>query len=203
MKNNNISLSLVMAITTILAINTYAEPVTKWKVVEMDKVYTNRPAAIAVCESGTAKEISSDNNEYQYSTVFPTNVEFKFWKKEDNTWRAMTDVEKDAVLSAEQLAKPIGLKVLENIYITFLTNEWTTCLRVCSLIPPTYTINVTNADTTSNTTFLLQLRVLDVATNKPTYSYFKNEFSTFRENIVLMGGSNAMNNIRWHPEIVQ
>ena len=100
-----------------------------------------------------------------------------------------------------QAAKAPGVKVLENIYVTFLTNEWTGVLRQVGLISSNTVINTTNTDTSANVMYLMQLRSLDAAANKPTYSYYKNEFATFRDNFERMSGTNATQHIRWHPEV--
>lgn len=76
-----------------------------------------------------------------------------------------------------------------NIYKSFLINEWTTCLRSFNLIQPEQTVDWENTDTTTNMLYIMQLRSLDTEVNKPTYSYFKNEFESFRINIERLGGN--------------
>ena len=96
----------------------------------------------------------------------------------------------EQVLAEEAAAEQTRMAMLTSvvgIYRGFLTNEWTTCLRTAHLIAGDKTIDF---DTTAfqNMMYLMQLRVLDVAANKPTYSYYKNEFSSFRDNIERLGG---------------
>ena len=141
-------------------------------------------------------------NEYPADYAFPTNA-MENWKKNDNNdWVEMTPEDIQARYDAMQAAKPMELKTLENMYVTFLTNEWTTALRTAGIIAPDKTITVTNTDTTANMSYLIYLRQIDTQPNKPTYSYYKGEFATFRATFERMSGSNAMQNVRWHPEIV-
>lgn len=99
-----------------------------------------------------------------------------------------------------QNQKPTELKYLENLYINFLTNEWTTILQNNGVIATNYVITVENTSAQQNTTYLLMLRALDVAPNKPTYSYFKSEFADLRNEIERLGG--VMDKIVLHPEVM-
>lgn len=80
------------------------------------------------------------------------------------------------------------LITISTMYKTFLTDEWTQILRIYNIIDSTSTINYLNTSTPTNMMYLIQLRTLDTATNKPTYSYYKSEFESFRINIERCGG---------------
>jgi len=76
---------------------------------------------------------------------------------------------------------------LINLYKSFLTNEWTVCLRNYGIIQSNFIITAYNTDSFQNIQYLLILRQLDTQPNKPTYSYFKNEFESFRINLERLG----------------
>lgn len=99
----------------------------------------------------------------------------------DNAARCMYEMEYEDDPNYQMLA------MLSAIYKKFLTDEWTTCLRSRGLILPDQVVDQT-VGTPANMMYLLQLRVLDAEANKPTYSYFKNEFESFRINIERLGG---------------
>jgi hypothetical protein len=92
---------------------------------------------------------------------------------------------------AQMAAKTNMLNSVTGLYKTFLTNEWTTCLRTYGIVSNSVTINWTNTDTTANMGYLMTLRAMDSVANKPTYSYYKGEFESFRINIERLGGSMA------------
>jgi hypothetical protein len=129
----------------------------------------------------------------------------KYKKLVDKTWVEMTAEEKhlvdlpdkyknpdgsemkpeqkaavDAALeAARQEAKPVMLKQIENVYVPFLENEWTTVLREKRIIAPEYTVNVTNTTYDQNMTYLMTLRAMD----KETYIKFASEFKIFDDTV--------------------
>ena len=91
-----------------------------------------------------------------------------------------------------QNAKSANLKMLENIYIDFLTNYWTPLLRTKGIIAQDYNITVENTNEMQNITYLLTLRSIDVE------SYYKmaGEFERLKNNIIAQGG--IMSRVKYH-----
>jgi hypothetical protein len=107
-----------------------------------------------------------------------------------------SDAESDAWVSEQwQRDKPYMLKVLENNYYNFLTNDWTVALRTNGLISSNRTICVTNTDETANIIYLIQLK----AVNKAEYYNMAGEFDRYKTAIVLYGG--IMSQVIKHPEV--
>jgi hypothetical protein len=108
------------------------------------------------------------------------------YKNTDGT--EMTAEQKKAVDDAIELdrqnSKSDMLKSLENLYVQFLTTDWTSTLRSNNIISATNTINVINTDTPQNITYLMQLR----AVNRDSYINFASEFKLFEDGITKMGG---------------
>lgn len=123
------------------------------------------------------------------------------YKKADGT--EMSTEEKQAVDDAEKLAadnaiiqaeiirqnnKPIMLKTMENIYINFLTGDWTNILRTKGLITEDTTITVENTDSTQNIIYLMQLMSID----NDIYIKYASQFNLFEIAIVTkLGGTMA------------
>jgi hypothetical protein len=76
------------------------------------------------------------------------------------------------------------LKQVENLYIDFLTNDWTPLLRKYGLIPISHTITVDNTDSYTNMGLLMQLRAI----NKTEYYNMAGEFDRFKNTIEGLGG---------------
>ena len=92
-----------------------------------------------------------------------------------------------------QNAKSANLKMLENIYVDFLTNDWTPLLRTKGIIAQDYTVTVENTDEMHNIGYLLALRSLD----KDNYYKMAGEFERLKNNIIAQGG--IMARVRFHP----
>jgi hypothetical protein len=89
-----------------------------------------------------------------------------------------------AIENIWQVNKSSGLKTIENVYVDFLTNDWTACLRNRSIISNDVTITVDNTSEQGNIQYLLILRQVD----KPDYYNMAGEFQRFKDNIVGNGG---------------
>lgn len=114
----------------------------------------------------------------------------------------LSDCPSDAVAEAWALAKwqtdkPVMLKIVENVYVSFLTNDWTTVLRTYSLIQSNFVVTVTNKSETENVTYLLYLKSL----SKPDYYNMAGEFDRYKATIVGYGG--IMSEVIWHQEVAQ
>ena len=81
-------------------------------------------------------------------------------------------------------SKPYGLKLLENVYVDFLTNQWTATCRSYALIPTNYTITVDNTDEATNIGLLLTLRAI----NFDVYDKMAGEFDRLKNGIIGLGG---------------
>lgn len=90
----------------------------------------------------------------------------------------------NAVETMWQINKSYGLKVIENTYVDFLTNQWTALLRSYTIIPTNYTITVENTDEMTNIGMLLYIRSL----NFNTYGQYAGEFDRLKSAIIEMGG---------------
>ena len=88
--------------------------------------------------------------------------------------------------------KSPSLKMMENIYIDFLTNDWTPLLRSKGIIAQDYTVMVDNTDEQQNIVYLLTLRSID----KPSYYNMAGEFERLKSNIVANGG--IMSKVVYH-----
>lgn len=91
-----------------------------------------------------------------------------------------------------QASKSANLKMLENIYVDFLTNDWTPLLRAKGIIAPDYTITVENTDEIHNIGYLISLRAID----KESYYKMAGEFERLKNNIIAQGG--IMSKVRQH-----
>jgi hypothetical protein len=122
------------------------------------------------------------------------------YKNTDGT--EMTTEQKTAVDAAEeaarQEAKPVVQKTLENMYITYLTNQWTGVLRGEGLIGAGDVVTVENTDALQNMQYLMYLRAIGSTT---TYDYYSNEFGRFKNSLRDYYGS-ELSDCKWHPEIV-
>jgi len=97
-----------------------------------------------------------------------------------------------SIEDARQNNKSLMLKQIENLYITFLTNTWTTTLQNNNIISNNITINVTNTTYGQNMTYLIQLML----TNKPLYLDCITEFKAFEDGIQKLGGN--LGDCIWH-----
>ena len=117
------------------------------------------------------------------------------YKKPDGS--EMTPEEKAAVDAAlevaRQAAKPVMLKQIENMYVTYLTNDWTILLRSKGIIETNFTVNVTNTTETVNMTYLMMLRVID----KDNYLKYVTEFKVFDDTVRDKFGSSTGDAV-WH-----
>jgi len=91
-----------------------------------------------------------------------------------------------------QNAKSPSLKMLENIYVDFLTNMWTPILRTSGIIASDVTITVGNTDEAGNMLYLMMLRQKDYA----NYDLMANEFLRLKTAIIGQGG--VMSRIAQH-----
>jgi len=97
-----------------------------------------------------------------------------------------------------QAAKPDMQKTLENMYITYLTKDWTKVLIEAHLIREDYVITVENTDTLQNIQYLLYFRTLGLT---QIYDYHSNEFNRFK-NTLKEYYHTDLDDCKWHPEIV-
>jgi hypothetical protein len=84
------------------------------------------------------------------------------------------------------------LKIVENLYVDFLTNTWTTILRDKSIIESTNVITVENTVETQNILYLMYLRSIDF----DTYDKMAGEFDRFKNTIEENGG--IMSKVKSH-----
>lgn len=96
--------------------------------------------------------------------------------------------------------KPYLLKMVDNMYISFLTNDWTTVLRGYGLIESNQTITVTNTSSSQNIIYLITLK----AYSKTDYYNMAGEFDRYRAQIerswedLGWNKDDAMGLVRWH-----
>jgi hypothetical protein len=96
--------------------------------------------------------------------------------------------------------KPYLLKMVDNMYISFLTNDWTTVLRGYGLIASNQTITVTNTSSSQNIIYLITLK----AYSKTDYYNMAGEFDRYRTQIersweeLGWNKDDAMGLVRWH-----
>lgn len=95
-----------------------------------------------------------------------------------------------------QNQKSSTLKSVENMYVDFLTNDWTMCLRGYGVIGSGSTITVTNTSEITNIGYLMQVRAADTNANKPTYSFMAGEFDRFK--LVITGNGGIMSKVERH-----
>lgn len=113
-------------------------------------------------------------------------------------WSTATSVSDEVIPPPEntdeiwQANKSPMLKTIENIYIDFLTNDWTPMLKKYGLIPPDHVITVDNTDSVQNITLLFTLR----AYNKDDYYKMAGEFDRYKSAIESNGG--IMAKVRHH-----
>lgn len=98
----------------------------------------------------------------------------------------------NAVEEAWQLNKPANLKLLENMYVDFLTNTWTLACRSYGAIPAGATVTVENTSEATNVGYLLVIR----ASSYATYDLLAGEFDRLKTAIVANGG--IMAKVRKH-----
>jgi hypothetical protein len=103
-----------------------------------------------------------------------------------------------ALEDARQAAKPVMQKTLENMYITYLTNQWTGVLREGGLIGTNDVVNVENTDALQNMQYLMYFRAIG---SNAIYDYNSNEFSRFKNSLKDYYGADLAD-CKWHPEIV-
>lgn len=96
-----------------------------------------------------------------------------------------------------QSDKSTLLKIVENNYVTFLTNDWTMILRTNSLIDTNFTVCVTNKTEYDNIVYLLTLKVI----SKNDYYNMAGEFDRYKTTITSYGG--IMSEVIWHSEVAQ
>ena len=95
-----------------------------------------------------------------------------------------------------QTLKPTMQKVMENNYVKFLTNDWTTVLRAYQIIPATNTITVQNTDSAQNTMYLIELQGLDTGAFTACMSFFTAIKAQMKD------AFNAdLVDCVWHPEV--
>lgn len=87
-------------------------------------------------------------------------------------------------LNEWQNSKSTLLKQVENLYVDFLTNDWTLVLRDKAIIATNVTITVDSTSESQNMTYLMQLRSLD----KNIYYNMAGEFDRFKSVIIENGG---------------
>jgi hypothetical protein len=103
-----------------------------------------------------------------------------------------------ALRDARQASKPVMQKTLENMYITYLTNQWTGVLREGGLIGANDVVNVENTDALQNMQYLMYFRAIG---SNAIYDYNSNEFSRFKNSLKDYYGADLAD-CKWHPEIV-
>lgn len=91
-----------------------------------------------------------------------------------------------------QECKSYTLKLLENMYVQFLTVIWTGALKDAGIIPSDYTITVENTDEQTNTFYLIGLRQV----NFDVYDKMADEFVRLKTYIEANGG--VMEEVIYH-----
>lgn len=107
----------------------------------------------------------------------------------------MLPSEEDSVNAMDnlwQINKPYALKMLENVYIDFLTNQWTSVLRSSGVISTNSVITVENTDEITNVGYLLYIRKIDF----DTYNTMAGEFDRLKSAIIDYGG--IMSKVIYH-----
>ena len=99
-----------------------------------------------------------------------------------------------AAEQARQDAKPAMLKQIENMYVSYLTNDWTMCLRDHALIGAEETVTVQNTVEVQNMAYLMTLRAID----HPVYLEMAEEFKLFQDTMVKFGSSAG--DAVWHQD---
>ena len=103
--------------------------------------------------------------------------------EESNAWAALK----------RQNDKPPLLKQLENLYVIYLTNDWTMCLHTNNIIPTNQVINVTNTSYIQNMLYLITLRAM----NREQYIRSASEFKLFEETFRDVFNSDIAD-VTWH-----
>jgi hypothetical protein len=132
----------------------------------------------------------------------------KYKKTVDGVVVEMTEQEKNSVdadiiatnellrIQAEidrQNNKNPMLKQIENLYVVFLTNDWTKILQSKSILSSNITINVTNTPYMQNMVYLMTLRAID----RDNYVKYASEFKLFEETINDVFSS-SIGDVVWH-----
>lgn len=90
----------------------------------------------------------------------------------------------NALLTLWHKNKPTLLKAVENLYVDFLTNIWTSTCRSYGIIPTNHIITVENTSEPQNIQMLMYLRAIDF----DTYDKMAGEFDRLKYAIVDAGG---------------
>ena len=116
------------------------------------------------------------------------DLPLKYRYLEGNNWREKTAEDKqiadDEEESAWQTNKSINLKIMENIYFSFLQDQWTPLLRTNGIISPTAEVTIENTDELQNITYLIALRNVSFE----SYSLMAGEFQRLKDQILRLGG---------------
>lgn len=160
---------------------------------------------IALVDGQDVTDIKDVNTPFPANAVFPVpdfaqNVPLNYLRFTNDAIVMKSAEEISAIQAAADAAwqsnKTATLKAIENIYVAFLTNDWTLCLRGYGIVSNDFTVYVTNTSESANTTYLMQLRTADTNSLKPTYSFYAGEFDRFKYAIVQNGG--IMSKVQTH-----
>lgn len=88
--------------------------------------------------------------------------------------------------------KSDNLKMVENMYLNFLKNEWTPKLQTLGFIPADREVTIQNTSVNETLMFLMMLKNVD----KNEYSYYAGEFDRAKSMIEAEGGTLA--NVTYH-----
>jgi hypothetical protein len=90
------------------------------------------------------------------------------------------------------------MKIVENKYVDFLTNEWKTVLRQESITNISDSLLI-SFPYSNHVQYLYILKTKDTKQNKQTYTYFTTQFLFFKDLIKDQFGD--INTVGVHPEI--
>lgn len=90
--------------------------------------------------------------------------------------------------AAYEAGKSDTLKVVETVYCEFLEEEYTTALHAAGIIPTNRIITASTITHEEVINHFAALRAWDTAPLRPTYIYYKTEFSNLQDQIKALGG---------------
>ena len=144
-------------------------------------------------------EIKDGNTPFPEGAVWPCNLVGSGYDMiiDNGNIRWKTEEEKKALRDASyvppvpeqteeeyQNSKSDLLKQLENVYIDFLTDQWTKCLHDLGIIPLDDSVTYFNTDELTNIQYLMQVRYI----NYDRYDQMAGEFDRLKASIISNGG---------------
>jgi len=139
------------------------------------------PNIAQLIEAGWRYQVPFEIPNYTYAVN-------KIWAQDADNMN-MATCTCDFILDTEyeedwQTDKTSRLKLTENAFINFLTDDWTPVLRLHELVDAKFTATPSNVDEATTAGLLLKLRDLD----KEEYAFCAGELDRFSATIVKLGG---------------